>query len=130
MYTGMIMAFFEHLGHQPPTRSGPAVRHSGNRRWPCSTCWRLHIPVGAINTPPTGSLPGIARSLDWGLIDPSWCDTARSLRVFPHPPLRSIVGARANTRLTDWIRSPGDFATRSANSQAASFCLFSSGRIT
>jgi hypothetical protein len=34
-------------------------------------------------------------SLDWGLIDPSWCDTARSLRVFPHPPLRSIVGVRA-----------------------------------
>ena len=52
--------------------------------------WRLHIPVGATNMPSKSSLPGIALSLGWGLIDPSWCDTARSLRVFPCLPLRSI----------------------------------------
>jgi hypothetical protein len=31
---------------------------------------------------------GIALSLDWALIAPSWCDTARSARAFPCRPPR------------------------------------------
>jgi integrase len=67
----------------------------------------LNTLASATNTPSKSSLPGIALSLDWGLIDPSWCDTARSLRVFPRSPLRSIFIFPLSGRLADEAAESG-----------------------